>query len=246
MLEKKLSFSIGLTGMTRKETARIVAEALEGKEQYIGAPRFCYIVVDKWGREWQVLKDKAIEIQEQDQQVQLRTPLLEKDEVDSLYIILAKLKEEGSYANPSCRMVIGLEAEGHTDKSIAIFKKVFESKQELILQAMGIQQGELTTTEDSIVMSFFNSTLEIERLQAYITFCIVLNEHVLTLKSASSKPTVTDNPKFTFRVFLLRLGMVGKEYKETRKVLLEKLSGNSAFRHGKPSKNEEESETCED
>lgn len=49
LVEKKLSFSIGITGMTRKEVARIVAEVLEGKEQYIGAPRFCYIVVDKWG-----------------------------------------------------------------------------------------------------------------------------------------------------------------------------------------------------
>lgn len=35
--------------------------------------------------------------------------------------------------------------------------------------------------------------------------------------------------------------MVEKEYKGTRKVLLEKLSGNSVFRHGKPSKDEEES-----
>lgn len=100
-------------------------------------------------------------MKEQDQQVQLKTPLLEKDEADSLCSILAKLKEGGSYANPSCRIVIELEAEGHTDKSIAIFKKVFKSKQKLILKAMDIQQGELTITEDSIVMSLFNSTMEI-------------------------------------------------------------------------------------
>ncbi|MBZ4647626.1 MAG: hypothetical protein JG777_3115, partial [Clostridia bacterium] len=39
--------------------------------------------------------------------------------------------------------------------------------------------------------------------------------------------------KFTFRVFLIRLGMVGDEYKDTRKILLENLEGNSAFRSGK-------------
>lgn len=246
MFEKKISFSIGLTGITRKEAAGLAAQLLEGKEKYIGAPRFCYIVVDKQGKEWQVLKDKDIETEEKDQQVQLRTPLLDRDELETLCNIQGKLKEAGGYINPSCRMIIGLEAEGHTDKSITIFKKVFESKKGLILQAMEVQEGEVTITEDSIVISLFNSTLEIERLKVYSTFCIALNERVLTLKSASSKATVTDNPKFTFRVFLIRLGLSGKEYKETRKILLEKLSGNSAFRYGKPSKDEEESGTCED
>lgn len=41
----------------------------------------------------------------------------------------------------------------------------------------------------------------------------------------------TDNEKYTFRCFLLRLGMIGTEYKITRKILLRNLTGNSAFRH---------------
>ena len=45
----------------------------------------------------------------------------------------------------------------------------------------------------------------------------------------------TDNDKYTFRCFLLRLGFIGNDYKATRKVLLKNLTGNSAFRHGEPS-----------
>ncbi len=42
----------------------------------------------------------------------------------------------------------------------------------------------------------------------------------------------TDNDKYAFRCFLLRLGFISDEYKIARKVLLKNLSGNSAFRYG--------------
>ena len=44
------------------------------------------------------------------------------------------------------------------------------------------------------------------------------------------KLETSDNPKYTMRCYLLRLGMIGVEYKSTRKVLLRNLSGSSAFR----------------
>ena len=40
------------------------------------------------------------------------------------------------------------------------------------------------------------------------------------------------NEKYTFRCFLLRLGFIGDEFKMDRKILLENLSGSSAFRNG--------------
>jgi hypothetical protein len=40
-------------------------------------------------------------------------------------------------------------------------------------------------------------------------------------------------------VFLIRLGFVGDEYKAARKLLLSKLSGNSAFKNGRPIKEAE-------
>lgn len=52
-------------------------------------------------------------------------------------------------------------------------------------------------------------------------------------KRVSSKPTETDNDKYAFRCFLLRLGFIGNEYKTARKILLRNLTGNSAFRYEK-------------
>ena len=53
------------------------------------------------------------------------------------------------------------------------------------------------------------------------------------IKSALRKAAQEDNPKFAFRTWLIRLGMNGDEFKAARKVLLAKLSGNSAFRSPK-------------
>ena len=55
----------------------------------------------------------------------------------------------------------------------------------------------------------------------------------------SAKERPTDNEKFTFRVFLIRLGFIGDEYKTTRRILLRNLSGNSAWKNGVPKKEAE-------
>jgi len=40
-----------------------------------------------------------------------------------------------------------------------------------------------------------------------------------------------ENDKFAMRIFLVRLGFVGDEYKTARKILLRNLSGNSSWKH---------------
>ena len=45
----------------------------------------------------------------------------------------------------------------------------------------------------------------------------------------------SENEAFTFRTWLVRLGLNGDEYKTTRELLLENLEGNRAWRNGKPS-----------
>ncbi|MEK5440114.1 MULTISPECIES: hypothetical protein [Paenibacillus] len=88
-----------------------------------------------------------------------------------------------------------------------------------------------------LTFKFFHGELNAEKVQAYTQFVDLLNQTAKTLKYASFKSKDNDNDKFTFRLFLIRLGMVGEEYKTARKVLLDKLEGNSAFRSGsKPEK----------
>ena len=87
-----------------------------------------------------------------------------------------------------------------------------------------------------ITFKFFEGETSPEKIQAYTQFIELLNQSTKTLRHASAKANETDNDKFDFRVFLIRLSMVGDEYKVTRKVLLKNLEGNSAFKNGKPEK----------
>jgi len=76
----------------------------------------------------------------------------------------------------------------------------------------------------------FNSTTHAGRIKAYIQFCLAMSHQALTQKSASSRKTETTNPKYTFRTWLLRLGMIGEEFKTARTHLLANLEGNIAWR----------------
>ena len=45
------------------------------------------------------------------------------------------------------------------------------------------------------------------------------------------KTEISENPAFTFRTFLLRLGLIGPEYKNVREHLLANLPGDRAWRY---------------
>lgn len=97
--------------------------------------------------------------------------------------------------------------------------------------------------EQRITFKFIEGDADAEKIKAYSQFVGLLNQSAKTLKHASPKVNITDNDKFAFRTWLIRLGMIGDEYKSARKILLERLSGNSAFRNGRPEKVEIKSET---
>ncbi|MEN6313465.1 MAG: virulence-related protein [Clostridiaceae bacterium] len=79
------------------------------------------------------------------------------------------------------------------------------------------------------LITFKFNRVSVDRIKACSELIGLINENAKTLKHASSKPNVTDNEKYAFRTWLLRLGMIGSEYKNTRKTLLANLEGNGAY-----------------
>ena len=77
-----------------------------------------------------------------------------------------------------------------------------------------------------------NSTLHAGEVKAYIQLCLAISHQALTVASASPARPVTDNPAYTFRCWLLRLGMNGEEFKTARTHLLKHMPGNAAWRNG--------------
>ena len=76
----------------------------------------------------------------------------------------------------------------------------------------------------------FNSTLHAGEVKSYIQLCMAISFQALESSAASPRRSVTDNPKYTFRCWLLRLGFIGDEFKTAREHLIKHLPGNSAWR----------------
>ena len=81
----------------------------------------------------------------------------------------------------------------------------------------------------------FNSTLDPAKAAAYVHLCLAMSAQAIVQRSTVMQKTRSDNELFTFRVWLVRLGLNGDEFKETRDLLLANLSGDRAWRHDKDS-----------
>jgi hypothetical protein len=77
----------------------------------------------------------------------------------------------------------------------------------------------------------FNGSIHAGKLKAYIQFCMAITAQAYNQRTASSIKTVSSNEKYTFRVWLLRLGLIGDEFKTARKLLLDHLDGNIAWKY---------------
>ena len=117
----------------------------------------------------------------------------------------------------------------------ALFSKLdrlIESKSDLFKMAFKTDDLSYDVTDDRVTFAWFPWTKESGEGIAYSTFIDLLTKHLKEQKRVNASKTQTDNPKFAMRVFLIRLGMVGNEYKAARKILLRNLEGSSAFRKG--------------
>jgi len=69
-----------------------------------------------------------------------------------------------------------------------------------------------------------------EKISAFKDLCGLISEYAKTLKRVSFKPAQDDNPKYALRTWLIRIGMKGPSYQETRKTLPKHLEGSGAVR----------------
>ena len=106
------------------------------------------------------------------------------------------------------------------------------SKGRLIRHAFDIREATYTLEGDRITFAWLHGTITDETAKAYAEFISKLCEMARAQKRVTAKEKIVDNEKYAFRCFLLRLGMIGNAYKESRKILLQNLTGSSAFKSG--------------
>jgi hypothetical protein len=89
---------------------------------------------------------------------------------------------------------------------------------------------EFNMADKTLSFSFFNGTLKADEVLAYVSLCHQMTEQALKLNFISFQQRETDNDKFSFRVWLVRLGFVGRTFAKDRQVLLARLTGDAAYK----------------
>ena len=88
----------------------------------------------------------------------------------------------------------------------------------------------LKITTEKVTFTGFPTAPDHEHLTAFAQLAVLMNQQAISQKRIQAKDVNDENEKYALRTWLLRLGMNGPDFKETRKILMEKLSGHAAFR----------------
>lgn len=234
------------TGTRRKELVRVIADTTGAKAEYMKMPT-CNYQIDCFT----VTKDGALEFDD----------MADSEEVEKILEAIAdagfepepqetaetESEEEPTEAETSGQEATqgeqtGLTVEIPLDKvAVGTLTNILEAKGSLIKKALGIDDLQFEIKEDRIAFPWFTELPTPDETRAYTMFIAQLCKLSKELKRASSTETPVANEKYAFRCFLLRLGFIGAEYKQERKILLRNLEGNSSWKNGAPKK-----ETTED
>nr|DAH34365.1 MAG TPA: hypothetical protein [Caudoviricetes sp.] len=159
----------------------------------------------------------------------LRIPdTVDPETIERLLNHLADKGFTGSTEQTEDRLIISMPKDSFTESALANLQKMIENKAELLERAFITDKLALDITEDTVSFAWFQFTTNPDEVSAYTEFVSRLCDLARKLKRVSSCTKQSDNDKYAFRCFLLRLGFIGDEYKKARKVLLKNLTGNSA------------------
>ena len=140
--------------------------------------------------------------------------------------------EEAVAATDEDSLSISLPRTLFTETALNNLDALLLSKGRLIRHAFDIREATYTLTDDRITFAWLHGTITDKTAKAYAEFISKLCLMARTQKRVTAKEKIVDNEKYAFRCFLLRLGMIGSAYKESRKILLQNLTGSSAFKSG--------------
>ena len=202
---------------TRKELVKALGEGMGVKPKYLGVPSCAYGIGAVT-----VTKDCFLE-SDDDEALKKAEEILESAGF--------KAAEEAP-AERADHMTVSIPKEKLSDEDLGKLRKIVDSKRTLLTKALETSNLEITEVDGKVSFPWFRMPEEPGEAEAYT----VLIEKLCTMAREQKRVTATDkdpmNAKYAFRCFLLRLRLIGKEYKTTREILLRNLEGSSAFRTG--------------
>ena len=235
-----MEFKYNVTGAARKQLVGRMAEILECAPKYLGAPTFSYEVdyftIDKNGT---VSFDDRADSEEIEMLVERLLEEGFEPEAVEQEPTEPKAAENANGAEPGkTALRIYLPDSLFTEEGFANLTRLIAAKAALIQKALGADELPLLREDGKVGFPWFEDGSDPDAVSAYTHFVTALCQMANGQKRVTAKEKEVENEKYAFRCFLLRLGFIGKEYKDERKLLLKNLSGNGAFKTAKEDEDE--------
>jgi len=246
-----MTVNYNVTGTRRKAMVQAVSEALGGWEvKYMGVPSCSYqvgdfeitrngslVFADRTDTKLveqvlEALAQAGFDCEETQEDIAAMTDADGEPEQTESTVEPDAAPMDNATADESISLSVSLPRDSFTAAAFDNLDGLLESKGNLIKKAFGIEEAVYTLTDDRITFNWLHGEVTPESSKACQDFIGKLCEMARNQKRVTAKPKSYENEKYAFRCFLLRLGLIGNEYKTSRKILLQNLSGNSSWRDG--------------
>ena len=225
-----MTIIINAQGSERKRLVQTISTWLGLPARYCGAPSFNYevgcVTIEKTGN---LLIGDGLA----DETIERLTQHLHSEGFD---IDMSAAPSE----DDTTGICISMPRSLFTEQNLANLHSIVEAKGNLIRKSFGVADLPIEVTDSKVSFPWLPAGLTPDELKAYEDFICRLCDMARNQKRVTAKEKDTDNEKYAFRCFLLRLGFIGDEFKSARRILLRNFTGSSAFKSGAKAKEAEE------
>ena len=228
-----MTHHFNVSGEDRKNLVNTISTHLGIPAKYLGVPSCAYQIgsytVSKGGAlSWDDMDDAdPAHLDESTELLQaLEAAGFHSDEAD-----FCEEQQAAIEAGEPDHLSISLPRSMFDDASLENLKAMIEAKGALMKRAFKTDSLGLIITDEVVSFPWFSLEDE-DAVQAYTVFIQKIAQMAIQQSRVSAKEKEIVNEKYEFRCFLLRLGLIGDDYKAIRKQLLKNLSGSAAFKCG--------------
>lgn len=229
-------------GIERKNLAKEIAKWLCLDVKYLGAPSFAYEI-----GACRLDPDGSLTINAGPDSMIIE-PLLDHLEDEGYRRIdesPQKAKSSGVETKPkndtkevvtdgqseNLGLTVAIPRESFTEEALQNLQKLIDAKGSLTKKALAVDSLPIEVDDEKISFFWFLNVQDSGTTDAYTHFITALCDMAKKQSRITAKEKYTDNEKYAFICFLLRLGFIGQQYKVQRKILLKNLSGLSVFKN---------------
>ena len=127
------------------------------------------------------------------------------------------------------RLSVEMPRDGMTPSAMENLRRLVASKATLLKKALDTDSLPITEHTNRIEFGWFRPTDDQTEIAAYYQLVQGLCELARTQKRVLAAERPVESERYAFRCQLLRLGFIGPEFKDSRRVLLRNLAGSSSY-----------------